>query len=450
MTVAIEATWRLFISLRLTFVLLIFIGFGAVLGMSFDQTVSFENFYLSRPADEITTTLLSFFELNDAFHSWWFSGAILLLSLNLIACSIERLPRIYFDFKHPRPYLTDRRLMGLSLKHHIEIQDEAKALKLLKAFMPTTWSKKSLPYGDEYFYVERHGLARFGVYVVHIALLIIMFSSIYATQTGIDGNVMIEEGQQVRFITCRGAGGISYTYDLGFYVGCDDFRLRTFVDNSPMEFESDLYISRDQKEKIEKKTVRVNEPLQYAGFTFYQASYKPLASQQTVELEIGSREGFLKQYRVQLMMPLMLPNGEVLTVEKIYDDFAGLGQAIRVSKKDNAGQVTYFHVFRRYKEYDRLIREDEYFISFLGLDQQYATGLSIGKVPGISCIFFGFLVLLLGLYMCFFMTPIRYFARLSYQSGHLLLLVAAQGYRNPSSVKDDFHRRLLNLSRINA
>lgn len=450
MMVGIEATWRFFVSLRLTFSLLIFIGFGAVLGMSFDQTVSFEDFYLSRSSNEITTTLLRFFELNDAFHSWWFSGAILLLSLNLIACSIERLPRIYFDYKAPRPFLTDRRLLGLSLKHCIKIKDQSQALKLLKIFMPKTWSKKSLTASNEYFYVEQQGLARFGVYIVHISLLIIMFSSIYATQTGIDGNVMIEEGGQVRFITCRGTGGISYTYDLGFYIGCDDFRLRTFVDNSPMEFESDLYISRDQKEKIEKKTVRVNEPLQYAGFTFYQASYRPLPSEQIIELEVGSHEGFLQQYRVKLMTPLLLPNGETLMVEKIFEDFAGLGQALRISKKDKAGQATYFHVFRRYKEYDRLVREDEYFISFLSLDQQYATGLSIGKVPGIECIFFGFMVLLVGLYMCFFMTPIRYFARLSYQGDNLMLMVAAQGFRNPTSVKDEFHRRIENLSRINA
>ncbi len=195
----VDKIWRLFVSLKLTFVLLLFIALGAVIGMSYDQTVTYEEFYQKHPAGNWGTFFLSFFELYDAFHSWWFSFAILLLAMNLIACSIERLPRIYFDYVRPRPYLTSRRLLGLTLKKTVNVKDEAHGRSVVAAFMPVSINKASLSGPEGFFYYERQGLSRFGVYVVHISLLIVMFSSIYTTQNGVDGHVMIEEGQKARF-----------------------------------------------------------------------------------------------------------------------------------------------------------------------------------------------------------------------------------------------------------
>ncbi len=275
MTALLNNIWRLFISLKLTFVLLAVIIVGAIIGMSFDQTLTYEQFLAATPQAGIRSFLLTFFELYDAFHSWWFSLAIFLLALNLIACSIERLPRIYFDYVRPRPYLSDRRLMGLPFSTTLNAKTAAQARAMVSSFMGMACDKARLPQRADYYFRDAAWMGRFGVYVVHIALLIVMFSSIYATQNGVDGHVQIEEGKMARFVSARGASGITYNYDLGFYIGCDDFRLSTFVDNSPMEFESDLYISPDRSQKIVQKTVRVNEPLTYAGFTFYQSSYRP-------------------------------------------------------------------------------------------------------------------------------------------------------------------------------
>lgn len=440
----VNALWRVFISLKLTFVLLALIAIGATLGMSFDQTVTYEEFYQSRSNADVSTWLLSFFELYDTFHSWWFSCAILLLAANLIACSIERLPRIYFDAVKPRPFLTDRRLDGLNLNHELSLstKEEAQAIvrKFHHALLPT---KKSIGERD-YYFVDTKILGRFGVYIVHIALLIIMFSSIYATQNGVDGHVLIEEGKKTRFITAKGAGGVTYTHDLGFYIGCKDFRLRTFVDNSPMEYESDLFIENSKFQPVSHKTVRVNEPLSYLGYTFYQSSFKPVISEKVVEIEISDNAQFKERRRLRLGEEFLLPDGERIIPEKIYEDFAGLGQALRIQKKHLDSSSTYFHIFRRYPEFDRNIRNDTFAVAFLEADQQYATGLSIGNVPGISIIFSGFLILLVGLYLCFFTSPVRYFARID-SGQNIRVLLAAQGFRNLTSVREDFARRINSL-----
>ncbi len=207
-----------------------------------------------------------------------------------------------------------------------------------------------------------------------------------------------------------------------------------------MEFESDLYVSADGIAKLHQKTVRVNEPLSYAGFTFYQASFKPMASERLIDIEVADKSGSKVRHRVRLMAPVELPNKETLVVEKVYEDFAGLGQAIRLAKKSADGSETYFHVFRRYQDYDRVVRNDQFYVTFLDADQKYATGLSIGNVPGIFAIFLGFVILLMGLFMCFFMTPIRYFARIFEENGQVMVALAAQGFRNPDLVKDIFNK----------
>ena len=432
--------WRLFISLKLTFVLLALLGLGAVLGMSYDQTLSFDEFLTKTPQTGFKASLVNFFELYDAFHSWWFSLVILLLSANLIACSFERLPRIYYDARRPRPYLTDRRLLGLSFKKEVVVKNQSEAETLLNKFFKTSLKKIKLG-NSPYYYSQLHTAGRFGVYIVHIALLIVMYSAIYATQNGVDGHVMIEEGERTRFITAKGAGGVTYTYDLGFYIGCDDFRLSTFLDNSPMEFESDLNICLNPGDPIARQTVRVNEPLSYAGFTFYQSSFRPVVSEKIVELAVGDTQGFYERHRLKLHNPIVLPNGDKIIPEKLFDDFAGLGEALRVAKHSPDGQSTYFHVFRKYPHYDQQVRADKNYVVFLGTDQKYATGLSVGKVPGVSSIFSGFLLFLVGLYMCFFMTPVRYFARLESTPEGLKIVMAAQGFRHLVSVKQDFEKR---------
>ncbi|USN50700.1 MAG: cytochrome c biogenesis protein ResB [Myxococcales bacterium] len=443
----IDALWRLFISLKLTFVLLVFISLGAVLGMFFDQTISYEEFYQNHSATGFTSWFLSFFELYDTFHSWWFSCALLLLAANLIACSIERLPRIYFDAIRPRPFLTDRRLSGLKLKAHLQFSSLSEAQARVRSFHKSLKQPIGTINGSEFYFFDSKVVGRFGVYIVHIALLIIMFSSIYATQNGVDGHVLIEEGKKTRFITAKGAGGVSYTHDLGFYIGCNDFRLQTFVDNSPMEYESDLFIDNEDLDRVIQKTVRVNEPLSFQGYTFYQSSFKPIVSEKKVEIEVADQHHYKKRVNLRLGEALSLPNGDKIIPEKIYEDFAGLGQALRLQQKSPDDSATYFHIFRRYPDFDRVVRNDIYFVNFLGADQQYATGLSIGNVPGIALIFGGFVILLLGLYLCFFVSPVRFFARIDAKDSGYQVIVAAQGFRHLTAVEEDYLKRIKTLNK---
>lgn len=437
---AVEGCFRLFTSLRLTVVLLVIMAIGAILGMCFDQTLGFQEFNEKKSPYAWLNWTVSFFELHDAFHSWWFSISVLFLALNLIACSIERLPRIFYEYRRPRPFLTTRRLLGLPLNTKKTASSMSEATKILNIFFGKR-QVKSWHFGSvTYYFNDIVPFARFGVYIVHIALLVVMFSSIYVTQKGVDGMAIIEPGRKEKFIRAKGIGGVPYIHDLGFFVECEQFRLKTFVDDSPMEFESDLAIRKTlNDEPIVRQTVRVNQPLHYAGFTFYQSSYRPIVAEKKVRLGISSKDGSYKEiHDVGIDTSITLPDGSLLTPVKLMDDFGGLGAAVRIDELQKNGVRTFFHVFRRYPEFDAKVRQSAYAIKFLAPIEQYATGLSVASVPGLPVIFFGFFLLIAGLFFCFLCTPRRYFARLRQEGDSIEIIFAAQAFRHQQHVKERF------------
>src|SRR5206468_6799470 len=89
-------------SLRLTLVnlLLLFLAMiaGTFVNPSNDSLANIERAFAGRPWVLGTYRYL---ELYDLFHSWWFTALLTSLALNLVACSLERLPRIYYLVRYP-------------------------------------------------------------------------------------------------------------------------------------------------------------------------------------------------------------------------------------------------------------------------------------------------------------------------------------------------------------
>src|SRR3989338_3065019 len=93
-------TFSLFASLKLTLLIMIGLGTALFMGMFWDQTQTLEK-HFEHIQSPIVLKIFLFLELGDVFHSWWFGVLVLLLALNLIACSIARLPKIWVDARNP-------------------------------------------------------------------------------------------------------------------------------------------------------------------------------------------------------------------------------------------------------------------------------------------------------------------------------------------------------------
>ncbi len=443
--------WRLFCSLRVTVVVLIGVATGCFTGMFYDQTLTYEEHAAQWSERAWKLKLFTFLELNDVFHSWWFALVIIALALNLTACSIERLPKIWIDIQNPVRELSDKQLRGIRHRYQNTVTDLDKVTHIVMGlFGPKTrFTEKE---GVRYYYAERHRYARTGVYIVHIALLTIMGGAILTTNTGIDGMMMIQEGRAGHLVRVYGPGRLPYFHDLGFELKCDDFRLKTFIDGAPMDFESDLAVIEPTalvKSSVVSKTIQVNDPLQYKGYTFYQASYNPIPGDQMVQLDVGPRcgdpqcntRGQRLTYTASIGDRVTLPDGTAYVPIEIIPEFGGLGSAVRVQQFRPDGTSTSFVVFRSYPDFDFSVRRGEHDVQFRGFDQQYATGIQVGRVPWIGIVFGGFLVMFCGMFMAFFMSHRRYWARVAPApggDGKYELIIAGAARRHQYSFEEEF------------
>ena len=430
-----------FASLKLTIIILTLLLFGLIVGMFWDQTLTLQEHLSSISQTSLFSQFFIFFELDDVFHSWWFSVVILLLALNLIACSIERLPKIWIDIHHPERILTER--LFKKAAHHIKAtMPFTQAMRFIDKVFPEK-SYRICHDDDFYAFHEKHKYARTGVYVVHIALLMIMFGSMATTNLGIDGMMMIVEGDQEHSVHIKGPGGLTFQHELNFNVVCRDFRLKSFVDGSPMAFESDLAIfhKNDSVNPVATQTIRVNEPLQYEGYTFYQASYQPMSGDSQIRLSIGPHGGTRKNYTLPIGAKAQMPDQTSLIPIEVIQDYGGLGEAVKIQQVSKDGQATTFVVFRQYPDFDPMVRRGEWDVFFQGFDQVYATGVSVARVPFIAVVFLGFVFMFIGLFMAFCMSHRRYFVSVKkINEEDCQLSFAGIARRHPHAFADEFQK----------
>ncbi|MFL5404505.1 MAG: cytochrome c biogenesis protein ResB [Myxococcales bacterium] len=432
---AVELVFRFFCSLRLTLVnlLLLFVGMiaGTFVNPQNDSLANIERAFAGRPA-----LLWSYrtFELYDLFHSWWFTGLLLSLALNLIACSLERLPRIYYLVRYPETRFD--RVVGLRLKvtgAPTDLSVDAVAEELRKRRFRVRQSGADI-------FAEKGRYSRFGVWVVHLSLLLILGGGIFGRLTAFEGTVNVPQGggQADAFVERR-PDGSQFRHKLvdeqgaGFLVQCDDFRLKEFQPGRPKAFESDLRLFKKRPDgspglELARKTIRVNEPLRYAGLTFYQASYQqlertPRARVTVIDKSSGTQQPLL----VGPNQPIEAAEGLSYQVVDYQEDFSGLGPAVQVvrieeppgtpraqdGKPSPNAKVTSFWVFSKKPDFDRDNRADRFAFKFDRITPFYATGLQIARDPSTPIVYLGCFALFAGIGIAFYTAHKRVWAHVA-------------------------------------
>lgn len=97
------------------------------------------------------------------------------------------------------------------------------------------------------------------------------------------GNISISEGQTANFALLHIRDGSMVQY-LPFAIKLKDFRIEHYETGMPKSFESDLVIIDKDQGKTFEKTISVNHPLQYRGYTIYQASFSDGGSKLKTEV----------------------------------------------------------------------------------------------------------------------------------------------------------------------
>ncbi len=444
----VEQVWRFFCSLRLTLanLLLLFLGMiaGTFVNPSNDSLANIERAFAARPW---VLGAYRWFELYDLFHSWWFTALLTSLALNLVACSLERLPRIYFLVRYPERRLD--RVAGLRFRTSpapSALTLDAIVGKLQERGYTVQAGRSPGPPGDGesaaganhvidgFVFAERGRYARFGVWVVHLSLLLILGGGVFPQNGGIIGS----------FVQ-RNPDGSEFKHRLGdldgkpFLVQCTDFRLKEFEPGRPKAFESDLTVFEDlgaaePGRELARTTITVNHPLRYGGLTFYQASYAQLDESMRAKVRMSDRAtGKSKDLLVAAGEPITAAEGLTYQLSEYSPDFAGLGPAVQVLRGED-GRRSSFWVFTRDAGFDRRNRDDRFSFSFDGLSPLYATGLQIARDPSTPVVYTGCFLLFLGIGIAFYTSHKRIWA----QAGSGRVALGGASHRNAEAFSHEF------------
>jgi cytochrome c biogenesis protein len=437
----VEKIWRFFCSLRLTLANLLLLFCGMIAGTFVNpQNDSLANIERAFAGREWTLRAYRWFELYDLFHSWWFTGLLLSLALNLVACSLERLPRIWFLVRYPQRRLDH--VVGLRFRvpptsTALTLEDVAGVLRRRRYRVNLT---------DGFLFAERGRYARFGVWVVHLSLLLILGGGVYGRLTAFEGTAQVPQNGGIAsgFIQ-RNPDGTEFKHRLvdqsgrPFLVQCDDFRLKEFEPGRPKAFESDLVVyqdlgSREPGRELARATISVNHPLRYGGLTFYQASYAQLEEGQRAK--IGVRDQVTGRTR-----ELMVAAGETIDAAEGLNyqlvahnpDYAGLGPAVEVLRTED-GRTSSFWVFANDPGFDARNRPDRFSFSFERLSPLYATGLQIARDPSTPVVYLGCFLLFAGIGISFYTSHKRIWAQAA--SGKVAL--GGASHRNAEAFGREF------------
>jgi cytochrome c biogenesis protein len=410
-----QAAWDFFCSLKLSITLLICLAVTSVIGTVIPQSPQRE--YLAT-LSETKIRLYSTLGFFDMYHSWWFILLLYLLTVNLVACSIKRLPRVWKFISEPSLVMDEGLEKSLSLTHEFKKQGDAASLRdKMTAFLKGEFSDPVITErdGEFHLFAQKNPYCRLGVYVVHSSIIIIFIGALIGSYFGYKAYVQITEGMSTSTVyTQRGEKPL----DLGFAVRCEKFSVSFYDTGSPKEFKSILTVLENGQpvKGYENIPVVVNDPLTYKGITFYQSSYGPAGDGAVYRFTVRDKKGGAP---VNLLARkgerVSLPNGGFMQVVDSTQEVRAFmpqfsGPAAKIETLSSSGVSESFILFKNFPDFDRQ-RGGEMIFTFDGGDEKFYTGLQVAKDPGVWTVWSGCTLMIIGICMAFFLSHKRIWIR---------------------------------------
>ncbi len=424
-----DIVFDFFRSVKLTIFLLILLAIISIAGTLIKQNATSEE-YIQRYGLALYN-ILDFFILFDMYHSWWFSAILLLLVINLIACSLQRLPVVWRQvfrestgkplepsFLKTLPYVERIRLSSSEKVDLDEIYSRLEKKGFNKTQRIDTESSVTL-------YSEKGRFSRMGVYITHFSILIILIGGMIGSLFGYRGFVNILEGETVDSIILRVKDEQVFK-PLGFSIRCDAFRV-TFYDlqrpeKIAKEYLSDLTILENGKEVL-KKTIKVNHPLHYRGLAFYQSSYGTLHDLAVrVRWKDGKEDALVKVMEGETVP---IPNtNALLRVLRYAHEVHNFGEGAQVALFKPNQEPRAFWLLKDFPKLDDQ-RRDEFTLILEEVVERDYTGLQVTKDPGVWVVWIGCSLMIIGLIVAFFFSHQRIWVSIPQRGGDEIILAGS-------------------------
>lgn len=319
-------------SVKLGVTLLIILTVLSMIGMLIMQqnVEGFDHYYAAlKPAQRIVYGRLGIF---DIYHTWYFNVLMLFLALSLILASIERGPKTWKIVRNQK-FKGSRRWL-LSQKSHqtaeVVAEDLTAAKDKIARAMKAVGLKTRITEeaGKFYLYGERGAWNRLGYLAIHVGFLMILTGGFLTTRFGRDGQMPLAPGE-----TSSRMLQTEFALDkiqqkpttLPFSITCLDIEQKLIDPNGPitanntLDWLTRIRISDETGEREE--LVHMNNPVDYRGYRFFQASFISEGKARNATLQVTPENGEPQEIKIARGGEASLPNGTKLKWENFVADF---------------------------------------------------------------------------------------------------------------------------------
>jgi cytochrome c biogenesis protein len=270
-----ESTWKFLASVKLAIFVLILLAGSSIIGTIVEQKAEpATNIALLAKffGDSAAPTVYNIFAkmgFMDMYGSWWFTSFLAIFCVNLIVCSIDRIPRTWRVIQMPQKPMSDNGIKSLPIKKELTFNSSLNAAKdeFLNSMKASRYRVFEATEPDSVrLYSQKGKYARLAVYVVHLSIILIFLGAIVGVRFGFKGYLNLPEGRS----SDTAYESPTQPIPLGFRIKCNWYDTLYYEGiDTPREFQSELVIIEDGRE-VMKKVIEVNDPLKYKGITFFQ------------------------------------------------------------------------------------------------------------------------------------------------------------------------------------
>jgi len=429
-----------FASVKLSIALLLTLAATSIVGTVIPQGKTAEFYQQNYSA--AFQRFLEAVNLTDMYHSWWFQALLVLLAVNLMVCSVKRLPSTWKLVRARPAGFHQGRFSSLKDKEEFETQAPVNDLApLVEKTLGRRFGKvKATPVDQGFgYWAERGRWTRLGPYVIHLGFLLTLAGGVLGSLYGFTGYVNLPEGETTERVSLRDSKDLQ---PLPFTLRCDRFSVQFYDNGMPKEYTSTLTVLEGGSPAF-TQDIEVNHPLRHKGINVFQSSY---GSDTSAVLEFAHAETgmiYEKEAASRRMMELPEGEGRFMVVEfdpSFSHQGMDLGPVFHLHVFPKEGPPFQMSVFAARPELNRMRTAGPFHVSAKSWKQTYYTGLQVTKDPGVGMVYTGFILIIAGCFVTFFLFHGQVFVLVSGGKKKTRVSVAGVANKNQQGFGIRVHR----------
>ncbi len=448
----VRTTWQTLSSIKTGVILIILVVIFSAAGTVILQRPMTDPDDMQRAYSPSMLRFLDAAGLTDVFHAHWFVALMILVSLSIIAASVERFPNAWRYFARPYKSPDDSFRRVLPIQAQIPITNEEAALSTAERVLRRNGLRSEHIVRTNSFslFSEKHRISEMAVYIVHASLLLIFLGGIVDALYGWRGFLTLSPGGTSNQVEVRTGTNRA----LPFSIRCDGTGEETYKDGTPKKWWSKLAVV-DNGREIFRKEIVVNDPLVYQGVRFYQASYGRTGKLEQLLVNVASKDGKSPERQIALAMnqtAALDADTNVQLVEFIPDfvvedghvyarsnDIANpAAHLVVTSSKTNKTVNVWFPEIQGVAEN----AASPYVLTPKDLKTGLFTGLQVSHEPGQWSVWAGVILMAIGLTFVFYVVHVRIWVVPvnDARSGGLVLWIGGSANRNRDAFEQNFKK----------